>query len=142
MVTRFCRGWQGAGVPVSIVEDGESRSRNFQTLLSFSNFYWPPPTSRLTEPRFPGRTKDKLPNTDVNGAVSSATHQLLTKFSDQNPKEAKASTMRAGGAARACVVADKACDQIGRKDQLPVGTLPSKLCPRPLRALSVGSPRR
>jgi DNA gyrase subunit B len=82
---------------------------------------------RLTEPRFSGQTKDKLANTEVNGAVSSATYQLLTKFFEENPKEAKTAIMRADRAARARAAADKARDQVERKNPLSVGTLPGKL---------------
>ncbi|CAN7773740.1 DNA gyrase subunit B [Variovorax sp. LjRoot290] len=82
---------------------------------------------RLTEPRFSGQTKDKLANTECNGAVSTVTYQLLMKFFEENPKEAKAAIMRADRAARARAAADKARDQVERKNPLSVGTLPGKL---------------
>ena len=82
---------------------------------------------RLTEPRFSGQTKDKLANTECNGAVSTVTYQLLSKFFEENPKEAKAAILRAERAARARAAADKARDQVERKNPLSVGTLPGKL---------------
>lgn len=82
---------------------------------------------RLTEPRFSGQTKDKLANTECNGAVASATYQLLMKFFEENPKEAKTAILRADRAARARAAADRARDQVERKNPLSVGTLPGKL---------------
>ncbi|OUM00060.1 DNA gyrase/topoisomerase IV subunit B [Variovorax sp. JS1663] len=82
---------------------------------------------RLSEPRFSGQTKDKLANTECNGAVSTVTYQLLMKFFEENPKEAKAAIMRADRAARARAAADKARDQVERKSPLAIGTLPGKL---------------
>lgn len=82
---------------------------------------------RLTEPRFAGQTKDKLANTECSGAVSSVTYQALMKFFEENPKEAKAAILRADRAARARMAADKARDQVERKNPLSIGTLPGKL---------------
>lgn len=82
---------------------------------------------RLTEPRFAGQTKDKLANTECNGAVSSVTYQALMKFFEENPKEARQVIMRAERAAKARAAAEKARDQVERKNPLSVGTLPGKL---------------
>ena len=82
---------------------------------------------RLTEPRFAGQTKDKLANTECNGAVSTVTYQALMKFFEEHPKEAKAAIARAERAAKARVAADKAREQVERKNPLSVGTLPGKL---------------
>ena len=40
----------------------------------------PPQGFRPNEPRFSGQTKDKLPNAECNGAVSTVTYQLVMKF--------------------------------------------------------------
>ena len=82
---------------------------------------------RLTEPRFAGQTKDKLANTECNGAVSSVTYQALTRFFEEHPKEAKVAIQRAERAARARAAAEKAREQVERKNPLSVGTLPGKL---------------
>lgn len=82
---------------------------------------------RLTDPRFAGQTKDKLANTECNGAVSSVTYQALTKFFEENPKVAKAVIARAERAAKARAAAEKAREQVERKNPLSVGTLPGKL---------------
>ena len=82
---------------------------------------------RITEPRFAGQTKDKLANTECNGAVSSATYQVLMKFFEEHPKEAKLAIARAERAAKARTAAEKARDLVERKSPLQVGTLPGKL---------------
>lgn len=82
---------------------------------------------RLTEPRFSGQTKDKLANTECNGAVSTVTYQTIMKFFEENPKDAKAAVARADRAARARAAAERARDQVERKNPLSVGTLPGKL---------------
>ncbi|TAL65870.1 MAG: DNA gyrase subunit B [Burkholderiaceae bacterium] len=82
---------------------------------------------RLTEPRFAGQTKDKLANSECSGAVSTVTYQLITRFFEENPKEAKAAVMRADRAARSRAAAEKARDQVERKNPLSIGTLPGKL---------------
>lgn len=82
---------------------------------------------RLTEPRFSGQTKESLANTECAGAVNSVTYQLLMRFFEENPKEAKQAIARAERAARARAAADKARDLVDRKNPLSVGTLPGKL---------------
>lgn len=82
---------------------------------------------RITEPRFSGQTKDKLANTECNGAVSSVTYKLIQKFFEENPKEAKNVIARAERAARARAAADKARDLVERKNPLMIGSLPGKL---------------
>jgi len=82
---------------------------------------------RITEPRFSGQTKDKLANTECNGAVSSVTYQLLMKYFEEHPKEAKLAIARAERAAKARSAADRARDLVERKNPLQVGTLPGKL---------------
>ncbi len=82
---------------------------------------------RITEPRFAGQTKDKLANTECNGAVSSVTYQLLMKYFEEHPKEAKLAIARAERAAKARNAAEKARDMVERKNPLQVGTLPGKL---------------
>lgn len=82
---------------------------------------------RLGDPRFSGQTKDKLANTECNGAVSSVTYQMLTRFFEENPSIAKAAIARAERAARARMASDRARDSVERKDALMIGTLPGKL---------------
>ena len=82
---------------------------------------------RITEPRFSGQTKDKLANTECSGAVSSVTYQLLSRFFEENPKEAKNAVTRAERAARARAASEKARELVERKSPLAIGALPGKL---------------
>jgi len=82
---------------------------------------------RVTEPRFSGQTKDKLANTECNGAVSSVTYRMISKFFEENPKDAKNVISRAERAARARAAAEKARDLVERKSPLNIGALPGKL---------------
>lgn len=82
---------------------------------------------RITEPRFAGQTKDKLANTECSGAVASVTYKMVSKYFEENPKEAKSVIARAERAARARAAAEKARDLVERKSPIMVGSLPGKL---------------
>lgn len=82
---------------------------------------------RVTEPRFAGQTKDKLANSECMGAVSTVTYKMISKFFEENPKDAKNVIQRAERAARARAAAEKAREQVERKNPLQIGTLPGKL---------------
>lgn len=82
---------------------------------------------RVTEPRFAGQTKDKLANSECNGAVTSVVYQLISRYFEENPKEAKNAIQRAAMAAKARAAAEKARAMVERKNPLSVGGLPGKL---------------
>jgi DNA gyrase subunit B len=82
---------------------------------------------KITDPRFANQTKDKLLNTECNGAVSTVTYQTLTRFFEENPKEAKSVILRAVNAQKARAAAEKARQLVERKTPLSVGSLPGKL---------------
>jgi len=82
---------------------------------------------RVTDPKFVGQTKDKLTNTECNGAVAQATYQMISKFFEENPKEAKNIILRAMMAAKARSAAEKARELVDRKNPLSLGGLPGKL---------------
>ena len=82
---------------------------------------------RVTEPRFAGQTKDKLANTECSGAVSTVVYQLVTRYFEEHPKEAKIAIARAELAARARAASDAAREKVERQNYLSVGTLPGKL---------------
>ncbi len=82
---------------------------------------------RITEPRFSGQTKDKLANTECTGAVATVVYQMLAKYFEENPKEAKNVIARAALAARARAAAEKAREMVERKNPLAIGGLPGKL---------------
>ncbi len=82
---------------------------------------------RVPEPQFEGQTKGKLGNTYVRPLVQKQTYELLSKYFEENPIEAKAIVSKALMAARGREAAKKARELTRRKDSMSVGTLPGKL---------------
>lgn len=82
---------------------------------------------RVVEPRFSGQTKDRLANNECISAVGQLTAQSLSKFFEENPKEAKNVILRALRAARAREAAEKARTLVERKSVMSLGGLPGKL---------------
>lgn len=84
-------------------------------------------SARVPEPQFEGQTKGKLGNTYVRPLVQKATYELLSKYFEENPIEAKAIVAKSLMAARGREAAKKARELTRRKDSMSVGTLPGKL---------------
>lgn len=84
-------------------------------------------SARVPEPQFEGQTKGKLGNTYVRPLVQKQTYELLSKYFEENPIEAKAIVQKALMAARGREAAKKARELTRRKDSMSVGTLPGKL---------------
>ncbi|MCH2126001.1 MAG: DNA gyrase subunit B [Pirellulaceae bacterium] len=83
---------------------------------------------RVPHPQFEGQTKTKLGNSDVEGVVTSAVNEFLTKYLEENPKTAKTMVRKGVLAAEAREAARKAKDILRkRKDALGGGGLPGKL---------------
>ncbi|VAW44552.1 DNA gyrase subunit B [hydrothermal vent metagenome] len=82
---------------------------------------------RVPEPQFEGQTKGKLGNTYVRPLVQKQTYELLSKYFEENPLQAKAIVSKALMAARGREAAKKARELTRRKDNMSVGTLPGKL---------------
>ncbi|MCU0718160.1 MAG: DNA gyrase subunit B [Pirellula sp.] len=83
---------------------------------------------RVTNPQFEGQTKTKLGNSDVEGIVNSVVGEALTKYLEENPKNAKLLARKGLLAAEAREAARKAKDALRkRKDVLGGGGLPGKL---------------
>ena len=82
---------------------------------------------RVPEPQFEGQTKGKLGNTYVRPLVQKQTYELLNKYFEENPIEAKAIVQKSLMAARGREAAKKARELTRRKDSMSVGTLPGKL---------------
>ena len=82
---------------------------------------------RVPEPQFEGQTKGKLGNTYVRPLVQKSTYELLSKYFEENPIEAKAIVAKSLMAARVREAAKKARELTRRKDSMSVGTLPGKL---------------
>ena len=84
-------------------------------------------SARVPEPQFEGQTKGKLGNTYVRPLVQKQTYELLSKYFEENPLEAKAIVQKALLAARGREASKKARELTRRKDNMSVGTLPGKL---------------
>ena len=82
---------------------------------------------KLTDPQFEGQTKTKLGNSEIRGFVDSATVENVTRFFEENPKQAKLIMEKGLAAARAREAARKARDLTRRKSVLNSMTLPGKL---------------
>ncbi|MDY0116039.1 MAG: DNA gyrase subunit B, partial [Sulfurimonadaceae bacterium] len=84
-------------------------------------------SARVPEPQFEGQTKGKLGNTYVRPLVQKGTYEVLSKYFEENPIEAKAIVAKSLMAARGREAAKKARELTRRKDSMSVGTLPGKL---------------
>ncbi|MGE4396019.1 MAG: DNA topoisomerase (ATP-hydrolyzing) subunit B [Sulfurimonas sp.] len=84
-------------------------------------------SARVPEPQFEGQTKGKLGNTYVRPLVQKQSYELLSKYFEENPIEAKAIVAKSLMAARGREAAKKARELTRRKDSMSVGTLPGKL---------------
>jgi DNA gyrase subunit B len=80
------------------------------------------------EPQFESQTKIKLNNPEVEGIVSSVVYEYLTKFLEENPKEATKIMKKVALAAEAREAATKAKKALkDRKSMINSGGLPGKL---------------
>ncbi len=84
-------------------------------------------SARVPEPQFEGQTKGKLGNTYVRPLVQKQTYEILSKYFEENPIEAKAIVQKALLAAKGREASKKARELTRRKDNMSVGTLPGKL---------------
>ncbi|MAT71926.1 MAG: DNA gyrase subunit B [Planctomycetaceae bacterium] len=83
---------------------------------------------RVPHPQFEGQTKTKLGNSEVEGIVNSMFGEYLTKYLEENPRNAKAMVKKGLLAAEARESARKARQLIrDRKGALSSGGLPGKL---------------
>ncbi|MBE2984945.1 DNA topoisomerase (ATP-hydrolyzing) subunit B [Campylobacter sp. RM9344] len=82
---------------------------------------------KVPEPQFEGQTKGKLGSSYVKPIVQKMVFEVLSKYFEENPIEARAIMNKALMAARGREAAKKARDLTRKKDGLSVGTLPGKL---------------
>ncbi|MDD3506378.1 MAG: DNA gyrase subunit B, partial [Sulfurimonas sp.] len=107
----------GAAKEKDVKISGEDTSEGLIAIVS----------ARVPEPQFEGQTKGKLGNTYVRPLIQKATYELLSKYFEENPIEAKAIVAKSLMAARGREAAKKARELTRRKDSMSVGTLPGKL---------------
>lgn len=82
---------------------------------------------KVPEPQFEGQTKGKLGSSYVKPIVQKLTFEILCKYFEENPNEARAVMNKALLAARGREAAKKARDLTRSKEKISVGTLPGKL---------------
>lgn len=83
---------------------------------------------RVPHPQFEGQTKTKLGNNEVEGIVTTAVGEALTKYLEENPKDARIIVKKGLLAAEAREAARKARALLReRKGALSTGGLPGKL---------------
>ncbi len=82
---------------------------------------------KVQEPSFEGQTKTKLGNTEVMGAVDIAVSEMLDRYLEENPKQAKTIVDKVILAATARHAARKARELVQRKNVLSGTGLPGKL---------------
>ncbi len=82
---------------------------------------------KVPEPQFEGQTKGKLGSSYVKPIVQKMVFDVLTKYFEENPIEARAIMEKALMAARGREAAKRARDLTRKKEGLSVGTLPGKL---------------
>ncbi len=81
----------------------------------------------IPDPQFQSQNKTKLLNLEVEGAVSSITYDVLTKYLEEHPANAKRICLKALLAAEAREAARKQREMVRRKGALTSGGLPEKL---------------
>ncbi|WP_262910260.1 DNA topoisomerase (ATP-hydrolyzing) subunit B [Rhodoflexus caldus] len=82
---------------------------------------------KVAEPQFEGQTKTKLGNSEVAGAVDTIVGEMINRYLEENPKEAKNLIDKVINAARAREAARKAREAVQRKSVLGGTGLPGKL---------------
>ena len=83
---------------------------------------------RVSQPQFEGQTKTKLGNSEVEGIINTVVGEALSKYLEENPKNARIIVKKGMLAAEAREAAKKAKDLMrNRKNALGGGGLPGKL---------------
>ena len=82
---------------------------------------------KVPEPQFEGQTKGKLGSSYVKPIVQKMVFEVLSKYFEENPIEARSIMDKALMAARGREAAKKARDLTRKKEGLSIGTLPGKL---------------
>lgn len=82
---------------------------------------------KLSNPQFEGQTKTKLGNSETRGIVDNVVSEYISRYLEENPKEARIIIDKAIRASRAREAARKARELTRRKNALDSMTLPGKL---------------
>ncbi len=82
---------------------------------------------RVQEPQFEGQTKTKLGNSEIKGLVDRCIYEMLSRFLEEHPAEAKKILEKCLQAMEAREAAQRARELVRRKTALETGVLPGKL---------------
>ena len=82
---------------------------------------------KIPEPQFEGQTKGKLGSSYVRPICQKLTNEMLSKYFEENPAQAKGVMEKALMASRGREAAKKARELTRKTDTMSVGTLPGKL---------------
>lgn len=82
---------------------------------------------KVPEPQFEGQTKGKLGNAEIVGIVDTCVSEVLSRYLEEHPKEARNIIQKVILAAQARIAAKKARETVQRKSALSIGGLPGKL---------------
>jgi len=82
---------------------------------------------KIGDPQFEGQTKGKLGSSFVKPIIQKITYEILSRYFEENPNEAKIIANKAINAARGRLAAKKARELTRKQAKMSVGTLPGKL---------------
>jgi len=82
---------------------------------------------KIGDPQFEGQTKGKLGSSFVKPIIQKITYEVLSRYFEEHPNEAKIIAEKAINAARGRMAAKKARELTRKQAKMSVGTLPGKL---------------
>ena len=82
---------------------------------------------KIGDPQFEGQTKGKLGSSFVKPIIQKITYEVLSRYFEEHPNEAKIICNKAIDAARGRIAAKKARELTRKQTKMSVGTLPGKL---------------
>jgi len=82
---------------------------------------------KIGDPQFEGQTKGKLGSSFVKPVIQKITYEVISRYFEENPNEAKLISNKAIDAARGRMAAKKARELTRKQSKMSVGTLPGKL---------------
>ena len=82
---------------------------------------------KIGDPQFEGQTKGKLGSSFVKPVIQKITYEVISRYFEEHPNEAKIISNKAIDAARGRLAAKKARELTRKQAKISIGTLPGKL---------------